>query len=106
MVIPYFAQVAAMAVATIPSSVQASAQAAQGASPEAMPGVRLEVRQGKGPATSYAVSEAGFVIGSVPGCDLRVPGKDLPAVLCLIARQPGRAILRKLAPTQAVLLNG
>src|SRR5439155_11997778 len=92
------AQVAGMAATLTQSPSPAAA--------DMLPAVRLEVRHGKGASTSYTVSEAGFIIGSVPGCDLRVPGRDLPAVICLITRQPGHVIFRKLAPTQAVLLNG
>src|SRR5262249_20626661 len=47
-----------------------------------------------------------FLIGTVPGCDLRVPGADLPAVLCLLAKYPGGLRLRKLTATQVVLVNG
>jgi chromosome segregation ATPase len=47
-----------------------------------------------------------FLIGSVPGCDLRLPGTALPPVVCLIARQSDGVMLRKLAPAQAVLVNG
>ncbi len=47
-----------------------------------------------------------FLIGTVPGCDLRVPGGDLPAGACLLARIPEGLTLRKLAPTQIILVNG
>ncbi len=93
------AQVAGMSTRTTQSARFAAAEAAT-------PPVRLDVRQGSGPATTYPVHDAGFLIGSVPGCDLRLPGKDLPAVLCLITPGPGGAQLRKLAPTQVLLLNG
>src|SRR5262245_20686936 len=72
----------------------------------ALPEVHLEVRQGAGRNARYALDHVDFLIGAVPGCDLRVPGADLPPVLCLIARQPGGARLRKLAPTQVLLVNG
>jgi chromosome segregation ATPase len=49
---------------------------------------------------------ADFLIGSVPGCDLRLPGTALPPVVCLVARQSDAVVLRKLAPTQPVLVNG
>lgn len=70
-----------------------------------LPEVELEVRQG-GRASSYAFSHIDFLVGTVPGCDLRVPGPDLPPVLCLLARGPSGVTLRKLAPTQILLLNG
>lgn len=72
----------------------------------ALPEVHLEVRQGAGRNARYALDHVDFLIGAVPGCDLRVPGADLPPVICLITRQPGGAKLRKLAPTQLLLVNG
>jgi chromosome segregation ATPase len=75
-----------------------------------LPRVRLELRHGRAPegsrSTSHEVAGAGFLIGSVPGCDLRLPGASLPPVFCLISRQPGGVSLRKLAPVQPLLLNG
>ena len=71
-----------------------------------LPVVRLEVRAGANRPTLYEVGDGGFLIGSVPGCDLRLPGANLPPVLCLIARQAGGASLRKLAPVQPLTLNG
>jgi chromosome segregation ATPase len=68
--------------------------------------VRLELRQGTNRPTLYEVAEVGFLIGTVPGCDLRLPGADLPPVLCLIARHTNGAILRKLVPTLPILVNG
>src|SRR5207249_4084621 len=70
------------------------------------PGVRLELRGGTGQAVPYEVADAGFLIGSVPGCDLRLPGANLPPVIALIAPCPEGARFRKLAPAQAVLVNG
>jgi chromosome segregation ATPase len=71
-----------------------------------LPEVRLEVRHGPGRPTTYAVADVDFLVGSVPGCDLRVPGAGLPPVLCLISRRPGGAGLRKLAPTLPLTVNG
>src|SRR6516225_7554556 len=71
-----------------------------------LPEVRLELRQGKGRTTAYTVSDLGFLIGTAPGCDLRVPGAGLPAVLCLLSRSSSGVTFRKLAPTQAILING
>src|SRR5262245_31035166 len=71
-----------------------------------LPEVHLEVRHGSGRSATYALDHVDFLIGAVPGCDLRVPGADLPSVLCLITRQPGSVKLRKLAPTQLLLVNG
>jgi chromosome segregation ATPase len=68
--------------------------------------VSLEVRRGTARSLLYEVSEAGFLIGSVPGCDLRLPGADLPPVLCLIAGQGRSLNVRKLVPTYPLLVNG
>ena len=70
------------------------------------PRVRLELRRGTAPPLTYEVSDLGFLIGSVPGCDLRLPGADLPPVICLVTRHAGGATLRRLVPTQPVLVNG
>ncbi len=71
----------------------------------ALPVVRLDVRAG-GAVTSYTVGDTGFLLGSVPGCDLRLPGASQPPVLALVSRHPGGASVRKLAPIGAQLLNG
>src|SRR5581483_7374926 len=69
-----------------------------GAVPGPPPTVRLELRHGSAPATIHEMTDVGFLIGSVPGCDLRLPGANLPPVICLIARCAGRVLLRRLAP--------
>ena len=71
-----------------------------------LPNLRLELRHGSARPVIYEVSDLGFLIGSVPGCDLRLPGTDLPPVICLITRHAGGAAVRKLVPTQPVLING
>jgi chromosome segregation ATPase len=86
--------------------LQAASVSSPADSGDSLPEVRLEVRPGTGKAATYTVTDASFLIGSVPGCDLRVPGANLPAVLCLISRRPEGATLRKLAPTQVVQVNG
>src|SRR5262245_3048760 len=68
--------------------------------------VRLEVRIGSARPTVYEVGDGGFLIGGVPGCDLRLPGTNLAPVICLIARQASAASLRKLAPVQPITVNG
>src|SRR5579883_1636106 len=67
--------------------------------------VRLEVRSGLGRATVYEVGDGGFLVGSVPGCDLRLPGANLPPIICLLARGANGAILRRLAPVLPILVN-
>jgi chromosome segregation ATPase len=68
--------------------------------------VRLEVRSGLGRATVYEVGDGGFLIGSVPGCDLRLPGSNLPPIICVIGRGGAAASLRRLAPVMPILVNG
>jgi chromosome segregation ATPase len=77
---------------------------AKPASPPAQ--LRLELRHGTAPPRIYDVPESAFIVGSVPGCDLRLPGPDLPPVICLIERRPDGVTLRKLARTQPLLVNG
>jgi chromosome segregation ATPase len=71
-----------------------------------LPEVRLEVRQGTARPLLYEVTEIAFLIGNVSGCDLRLPGLDLPPVVCMIVRQSGSLVIRRLAPSQAIQVNG
>jgi chromosome segregation ATPase len=87
----------------VPSS--ASSTWPRAAAADGLPAVRLELRHAAAKPTSCDVPEVSFLIGSVPGCDLRLPGANLPPVLCLLSREPEGVTLRKLAPTQAVLVN-
>jgi chromosome segregation ATPase len=75
-------------------------------SPDHLPDVCLEVGNGSARSTMYVVAEAGFLIGTVPGCDLRMGGSTWPAVQCLIGRRPGGATIRRLSTAQTVLVNG
>lgn len=68
-------------------------------------GVRLELLQGSAQALSYDVPESGFLVGSVPGCDLRLPGVGLPPVICLIVPRSDGAGVRKLGHAQLILVN-
>jgi hypothetical protein len=72
----------------------------------ALPSVRLEVRAGGGRPTVYEVGDGGFLMGGVPGCDLRLPGGNIAPVVCLISRHARGASLRKLAPVQPIAVNG
>src|SRR5207244_2682566 len=76
------------------------------AEPGRLPLVRLQMHGGTGHGTVYDVSDLGFLIGSVPGCDLRLPGVNLPPVICLIGRHADGASLRKLVATYPVAVNG
>jgi chromosome segregation ATPase len=73
---------------------------------DAAPEVRLELPAGSVRPTVYDVHGGEFLIGSVAGCDLRVPGAKLPPVLAVITRHSDGVRLRKLAPTAPVQLNG
>jgi chromosome segregation ATPase len=70
------------------------------------PGVRLEISSGTNRPVVHEVSNTAFLVGSVPGCDLRLAGADLPPVICLVTRHSGGAAIRRLVPTQPVLVNG
>lgn len=72
----------------------------------ALPAVRLEVRHGAAPAVVYEVTEGSFLIGTVPGSDLRLSAGSLPSVVCLLTRHPAGVTLRRLAPLLPVLVNG
>jgi hypothetical protein len=54
----------------------------------------------------YDLVETTSVLGTVPGCDARLPGSNLPPLLCLITREPDAVHLRKLAPLFSVVRNG
>src|SRR5580700_2294191 len=70
------------------------------------PVVRLEMRHGSTRPSFHEVAGEEYLIGSVPGCDLRIPGTNLPPIICQIVRRADGLRVRKLAPTQTVLLNG
>jgi chromosome segregation ATPase len=72
---------------------------------ELLPAVQLDVHHTGARAAAYALSEVDFLIGAVPGCDLRVPG-DAPVLVCLLARHPAGVTLRKLTVTQNIFVNG
>ncbi len=92
----------------VPSMAHASSLSRPSAldSDSALATVRLEVRSGVGRATVYEVGDGGFIIGSVPGCDLRLPGSNLPPIICLIGRTAAAASLRRMAPVLPILVNG
>jgi chromosome segregation ATPase len=76
------------------------------ANPNSAPAVRLELRNGAARPVTYEVTGDEFVVGTVPGCDLRLAGSNLPPVMCVIARSADGPRLRKLAPALPLLLNG
>jgi chromosome segregation ATPase len=69
-------------------------------------GIRLEVRLPNTSPTAYEVGPGGFLVGGVPGCDLRLPGADLPPLACLICPALDGALVRRLSPVHPVALNG
>jgi uncharacterized phage infection (PIP) family protein YhgE len=72
----------------------------------AAPPVRVEVRHGAAPPVGLDVTGDEFVVGSIPGCDLRIPGANLPSHICSIHRGPDGVRLKKLAQALPILLNG
>jgi hypothetical protein len=68
--------------------------------------VRLEVRMGTARAATHEVPDSGFLIGTVAGCDLRLPGVDLPPLVCLLTPQSQGLLLRKLAALAPILVDG
>jgi chromosome segregation ATPase len=68
--------------------------------------LRLEVRHGTARPALYEVTGDEFLIGSVPGCDLRLPGTNLPPVVAQITRRTDGYRLRKLAPAHPIFVNG
>src|SRR5687768_8748625 len=87
-------------------SKKAAASAASEDQALPLPEVQLEFHHGALRPTVYQLSDVSFLIGSVPGCDVRIPGTNLPPLLCTILRRPGGVSLRKLSPTFPMLLNG
>src|SRR5262245_26619065 len=72
----------------------------------AAPPVRVEVRHGAAPPVGLDVTGDEFIVGSVPGCDLRIPGANLPPQVCSIRRGPDGVRLKKIAQALPILLNG
>ena len=74
--------------------------------PSGAPLVRLELRHGSANPTFHDLPGEEFLLGSVPGCDLRIPGANLPPIIAQFVRRPDGLRIRKLAPTQPIFLNG
>src|SRR3954454_18450282 len=70
-----------------PSSANSAAPTAS-ACADRLPSLRLELRHGSAPPIPHDVASVSFLVGTVPGCDLRLPGAALPAVCCLLTRRP------------------
>lgn len=69
-------------------------------------GPRLEVRLA-GRMTSHVIRPGEFVIGSGLGCDLRIPGQQVPAAFCTIVRGSDDSLsLHPLSETHPIFVNG
>jgi chromosome segregation ATPase len=112
-----FAPIAA-GVVSLAASVDGTTQPAQVAgmardpahvpspgAPPPLPAVSLELRIGSALPTTHDVHEVSFLVGTVPGCDLRLPGANLPSVLCLLSRHSTGVTLRKLATVLPITIN-
>ena len=73
---------------------------------DGLPIVQVELRHGKARPTAQAVADASFVIGTVAGCDLRLPVTGMPPIIGLLSRQADGVRLSQAAPAQSVLHNG
>ncbi|HMF14889.1 MAG TPA: hypothetical protein VKE94_21385, partial [Gemmataceae bacterium] len=71
-----------------------------------LPAVSLELRTGSARPSTHDVHEVSFLVGTVPGCDLRLPGANLPSVLCLLSRHAAGVSLRRLAAVLPITING
>src|SRR5262245_20609464 len=60
----------------------------------APPPVRLDVRLHGGRPVGYPLTGE-FLVGAAEACDLRVPGFDLPPVVCQFTRAGDRISLRR-----------
>lgn len=67
------------------------------ADPPSWPTVRLELRCADGPATSFEFCQESIVVGSVPGCDIRLPGGEFPPLVAVLAPVGQELCIRKLA---------
>lgn len=73
--------------------------------PSPADGPRLDVRIG-GRSASYPLDRDSFVVGSGLGCDLRIPGQQVPATFCRIDKTSDGLSLQSLSPTLPILVNG
>ncbi len=85
---------------------QGTSTAQSPGAPGALPAVRVELRHGSARPATYDLNDVSFLIGTVPGCDLRLPGAHLPSVICLISRHTRGVTIRKLAPILPIQVNG
>ena len=69
-------------------------------------GVSLDVRIGSGRPTRYEFEGTEFSVGGAAGCDLRLPGANVPALVCQIARTPNSLFIQRADTAFPVLVNG
>ena len=69
------------------------------------PTARLDVRIGTARSTGYPFSRGELLIGGAEGCDIRLPGSHLPAVVCQFLHDSSGVSLRRLAPSFPILHN-
>ncbi len=69
------------------------------------PAARLDVRIGSARPTSYPLARGELLIGGAEGCDIRLPGSHLPAVVCQFLQDAEGVTLRRLAPAFPILHN-
>jgi hypothetical protein len=69
------------------------------------PDVQVELRQGSARPLLYHLTDTGFLIGAVPGCDLQLPGQDFPPVVALIALTADGPRIRRLVPSLPFTIN-
>ncbi|MEZ6141959.1 MAG: hypothetical protein R3B84_15415 [Zavarzinella sp.] len=70
-----------------------------------VPSYRLEYRHGSSKPVVFDVDSEEFLIGSIPGCDLRLPGTGLPEQICILRATSQGLVLRKLAPHFLIKIN-
>lgn len=85
---------------------QGTPTASSPGAPGPLPAVTLELHYGSARPTTHELHDVSFLLGTVPGCDLRLPGANLPSVVCLVSRRSSGVTLRRLAPVLPILVNG
>lgn len=68
--------------------------------------LRLELRQERHVLATLVTQAPAVVLGTVAGCDLRLPSTDLPPLVCLLSWEASGVRLRKLAAALPLLVNG
>ena len=69
------------------------------------PTARLDVRIGSARTTNYPLTRGELLIGGADGCDIRLAGSHLPAVICQFLQDASGVFLRRLVPAFPILHN-